>query len=151
MTEWETEGDPVSVCVHVCTGVCSPAFDVLYRVEQFDCISGTAFYSVCTESNILNIYHSGAQQCCEFGVLVIVVSKQLTNKVQMCFQNGTEVQDTHMHTCILKIFCRLFTLCLVLIITTGKGKAIADRWTIWICFNLVCNSPSSLFDSEIYD
>lgn len=130
------------LCMYVCARavVCSAACDGLYRLEWFDCISGTAFYSARTQSNTLNIYHCGAERCCEFGVLVAIVSKQLPNKVQMWFQNGTEVQDTHtrahayMHT--HKICCGLFTLCLVLIITRWEGKAIADRLTIWNCFNL---------------
>lgn len=87
------------VCVCVFAQACSPACDDLYRLEWFNCISGTAFYSACTQSNTLNIYHCGAEWCCEFGVLVTIVSKQLPNKVQMWFQNGTEAQDTHTRTC----------------------------------------------------
>lgn len=85
------------VCVR--TGVHPTVCNGFHRLKQFACISGTACYSTCTQLYTLNIYHCGAERCCEFAVLVMIMSKQLSNKAQMCFQNGTEVLDTGMHTC----------------------------------------------------
>lgn len=125
----------VCVCAHT---MCSPACGGPCRLEWFDCVSGRAYYSACTQPNTLNIYHTGAERCCKCGVLVTISCKHLPNKVQMWFQNGTEVQNTRMraHMHALKIHCGLFVLCLLLIITRWEGKAIADKLTIWICFNL---------------
>lgn len=139
-SDWITDRGWSCSCVCVCAHTaCSPACGGPCGLEWSDCISGRAHYSACTLPNTLNIYHTEAERCCKCGVLVTISSKHPPNEVQMWFPNGTEVRNSRMHTrthARTQNNCGLFMSCLVLIITRWESKAIADRLTRWICFNL---------------